>query len=130
MTGTSRFVVGLFTVVAVVIAGGSAFGQGTSTGALTGRVTEAGTGRPVAGVTVVAQGPQGEQAELTDQDGQYTLTGLTPGAYVVRFFFANVKVERTNVQVFADKKIQVNIPIQTRATATETYTISEKAPTV
>ena len=107
-----------------------AWGQSANTGALTGRVTDAATGQPVAGVTVVAQGPQGEQAELTDSDGTYTITGLIPGTYVVRYYYANVKVERPNVTVFADKKIQVNVPLQTKAATAETYTITEKAPTV
>jgi hypothetical protein len=93
-------------------------------------VTDAATGQPVAGVTVVAQGPQGEQAELTDTDGTYTITGLIPGTYVVRYYYANVKVERPNVTVFADKKIQLNVPLQTKAATAETYTITEKAPTV
>src|SRR5438309_261986 len=61
-----------------------------NTGSLTGRVTDASSGQPVPGVTIVAQGPQGEQAELTDTDGLYTITGLTPGMYVVRFYYTNV----------------------------------------
>src|SRR5262244_3649988 len=113
-----------------LFAAGRVFAQGANTGALTGRVTDAATGQPVAGVTVVAQGPQGEQAELTDDTGTYTIIGLVPGPYVVRYYFANVKVERTNVTVYADKKIQINVPLQTRAAAAETYTITEKAPAV
>ena len=111
-------------------AAGAAYAQSASTGALTGRVTDASSNLPVAGVTVVAQGPQGEQAELTDAEGSYTITGLLPGQYVIRFYYANVKVERQNVTVFADKKIQVNVPMQTKAASAETYTITEKAPTV
>src|SRR5262245_11631738 len=60
-----------------------AFAQGANTGALTGVVTDAASGQPLGGVTVVAQGPQGEQAALTDETGQYDITGLVPGIYVV-----------------------------------------------
>ena len=116
--------------ISLLFAANAAWAQSANTGALTGRVTDAATGQPVAGVTVVAQGPQGEQAELTDTDGTYTLTGLVPGLYVVRYYYANVKVERPNVTIFADKKIQVNVPLQTKAATAETYTITEKAPTV
>ena len=108
----------------------TAAGQAANSGALTGIVTDASTGKPLAGVTVVAQGPQAEQAELTDDSGSYTITGLLPGMYVVRMFYGDIKVERQNVQVFADKKIQVNVAVQTRASHAETYTITEKAPTV
>src|SRR5215831_19522496 len=118
-------------VAAVALgAAGAVYAQSANMGALTGRVTDASSGTPIAGVTVVAQGPQGEQAELTDAEGTYTIIGLVPGQYVVRFYYANVKVERQNVTVFADKKIQVNVPMQTKAAAAETYTITEKAPTV
>src|SRR5207247_2750250 len=101
MTFLSRILV----VAAVLGAAGAARAQSANTGALTGRVTDAASRQPIAGVTVVAQGPQGEQAELTDADGQYTITGLVPGQYVVRFYFANVKVERQNVTIYGDKKI-------------------------
>src|SRR5262245_31300299 len=117
-------------VAAVLASAGSAYAQSANSGALTGRVTDAATGVGVAGVTVVAQGPQGEQAELTDTDGTYTITGLKPGPYVLRFYFGNVKVERQGVTVFADKKIQVNVPMQTKAATGETYTITERTPTV
>ena len=103
---------------------------GPRVGTIAGTVTDAGSGRPLSGVTVVAQGPRGEQADLSDTDGTYTITGLAPGGYVVRYFYANVKVERQNVQVFADKKTRLNVSLQTKAVTAETYTITEKAPTV
>src|SRR5215813_223486 len=118
-----------FFVFAMLLAG-RAFAQNATTGALTGMVTDASTGQPLAGVTVVAQGPQGEQGDITDDTGHYNIIGLVPGNYVLRMFYGNVKVERQNVTVFADKKIQVNIPMQTKAATSETYTITEKAPTV
>src|SRR5262249_14016354 len=58
-----------------------AHAQSANTGALFGRVTDASSGQPVAGVTIVAEGPQGEQAELTDDEGQFTITGLPPAPY-------------------------------------------------
>src|SRR5215831_18727449 len=126
----SRFTLSAFAVAALSLVAGRAFAQGANTGALTGKVTDASSGQPLAGVTVVAQGPQGEQGDITDDTGQYTITGLLPGSYIVRMFYGNVKDERPNVTVFADKKIQVNVPMQTEAATTETYVILQKAPTV
>src|SRR5262245_2390358 len=98
----------------LVVGSSNAYAQSANTGALTGIVTDAANGGPLIGVTVVAQGPQGEQADLTDDTGRYNITGLQPGSYVVRMYYANVKVERTNVTIYADKKIQVNVPMQTK----------------
>lgn len=47
---------------------------------LTGAVTNAATGAPVAGATVAA----GEWHAQTDADGRYTLGGLPPGAHTLR----------------------------------------------
>jgi hypothetical protein len=111
----------------VAISGQTRPASGSS---ITGRVTDAATGQALPGVTVVAQGPAGEQAEITDESGNYTIAGLTPGTYVVRMFYANTKVERQNVNVSSQGTAQVSAPLQTRVATAETYTITEKAPTV
>ena len=51
-------------------------------GAITGQVVEAGTGRPVAGATVVASGEalQGERRARSDGSGAFELPNLPPGA--------------------------------------------------
>lgn len=103
---------------------------GAHGGAIEGVVTDAATGTPLAGVTVVAQGPLGEQAEITGDDGKYRIAELKPGKYVVRFFYANTKVERQNITVQADLGVAINVPMQTGGQQAETYTITEKAPTV
>src|SRR5215831_11247439 len=134
MPGTKRrlprITLSALVAFALVLVAGRAFAQDATSGALTGVVTDTSTGSPLAGVTVVAQGPQGEQGDITDDTGHYDIVGLVPGNYVLRLFYGNVKVERQNVTVFADKKIQVNVPMQTKAATSETYTITEKAPTV
>jgi hypothetical protein len=102
------------------------------TGSVAGVVTDQATRKPLAGVTVTISGPalQGEQTEFTDASGRYIVTELPPGEYVVRFYFANIKVERPGVFLNADKTLQVNAAIPTQKAATQTYRIVEKAPTV
>ena len=39
---------------------------------------------PVAGVTVTVTGPQGEKIVVTDTDGRFTVSLLTPGTYQLR----------------------------------------------
>lgn len=52
---------------------------------LSGVVTRAGDGSPVAGVTVYADGDGGAASAETDADGRYRLTGLGAGSYLVEF---------------------------------------------
>ena len=54
----------------------SALAQGV--GSVTGRVTSADGARPVAGVAVVLSGTT--RAAITDNEGRFTLAGLSAGA--------------------------------------------------
>lgn len=57
-----------------------------STGTAAGTVTEDGTGEPLAEVWVVAIGSNGTvRATTTDAGGNYSVTGLAPGGYRLRF---------------------------------------------
>ena len=59
------------------------------TATLTGRVTDQDTGQPLGGVTVIVAGPQGEDAVITTEKGEYSFTTLPVGTYVIRFYAAN-----------------------------------------
>jgi hypothetical protein len=102
------------------------------TGNIEGTVTDGQTGRKLGGVTVTVTSPalQGEQTEFTDAGGHFIITELPPGEYLVRFYFANVHVERPGVFVQADKSLAVNIKFPTQQSEVKTYRITEKAPTV
>src|SRR5690606_32209520 len=52
------------------------------TGRLTGRVTDAATGTPIPGATVLLEGTTIGQA--TDAEGRYLIIGIPPGSYNVR----------------------------------------------
>ncbi|MGZ6711199.1 MAG: carboxypeptidase regulatory-like domain-containing protein [Solirubrobacteraceae bacterium] len=54
-------------------------------GRITGTVTDAVTGSPVANECVSASGQNSSAGALTDASGHYTLTGLGTGDYTVRF---------------------------------------------
>jgi hypothetical protein len=61
----------------------------TPRGSLTGTVTDAQTGTPLAGMTVAfgghASGFAGDYAATTAADGTYTITGIIPGTYAKVF---------------------------------------------
>jgi hypothetical protein len=103
-------------------------------GRVTGRVTDQDTGMPLGGVTVIAQGPQGEDATLTDDKGEYFFTSLPVGTYTVRFYVANAstQVEQGNVAVAAEKTVRVNAKVAgaAQAAAQQTYVIAGRPPTI
>ncbi|HEY6474939.1 MAG TPA: TonB-dependent receptor, partial [Polyangia bacterium] len=104
------------------------------TGRVTGRVTDKDTGTPMGGVTVIMQGPQGEDATLTDDKGEYRFSSLPVGSYVIRFYAANTstEAEQPGVTVAADKMVRVNAKIAGAAqtAAQQTYVITGKAPMI
>ena len=53
-------------------------------GAITGVVDGAG-GKPLTAACVVASGPSGSVLAVTTSDGRYTLSGLQPGRYTLRY---------------------------------------------
>jgi len=119
--------------LALLLAGGVAHAQET-TGRVTGRVSDQETGMPMGGVTVIMQGPQGEDATLTDDKGEYRFSSLPIGTYVIRFYAANTsaQVEQPGVTVQADKMLRVNAKIAggAQAAAQQTYVVTGKAPSV
>ncbi|HEY2746381.1 MAG TPA: carboxypeptidase regulatory-like domain-containing protein [Polyangia bacterium] len=103
-----------------------------TTGAIEGTVIDQATQKPMAGVTITVTSPalQGEQTEFTGADGHYIITELPPGEYLVRFYFANIHVERPGVFVLADKTLAVNVRVPTQTAQVQTIRIVEQAPTV
>jgi hypothetical protein len=122
-------------VALLLAAGGIARAQEIS-GRVTGRVSDKDTNMPLGGVTVVLQGPQGEDATLTDDKGEYHFTSLPVGTYVIRFYAANAaaQVEQGGVIVSADKMVRVNAKIagavQAQTQAQEKYVITGRPPAV
>jgi hypothetical protein len=119
--------------LALLLTGGVAFAQDI-TGTVTGRVTDRDTGAAMGGVTVIVQGPQGEDATLTNDKGEYNFTALPVGTYTIRFYAANtaVQVEQQGVVVAAEKTVRVSAKIAGAAqqAAQQTYVITGRAPTV
>jgi len=121
------------TFAILVGVGGVALAQQT-TGRVTGRVTDKDTGQGIVGVTVIVQGPQGEDATLTTTRGEYSFTNLPVGTYTFRFYIANtpVQVEQSGVVVAADSTVRVNAKIAgaAQAASQQLYVINGRAPSV
>lgn len=79
----------------------SAQAQSSTTGSISGVVTEAESGAPLPGVIVQVTSPSALYAHsaLTDERGAYKITELVPGQYTVTFFADGVTVTRSGVTV-------------------------------
>lgn len=98
-------------------------------GRIVGVVTDEATHAPLAGVTVVLQGQQGEDATLTDDQGHYEFVDLAIGTYAVRFYNAtsSSNVLRENLPVSAASTLRVDAAVPSQTVAHETYVIQKKA---
>jgi hypothetical protein len=71
----------------------------TGAGQLAGRVTRSDTNGSIGGATVVATGPSGPIATITDAQGQWRFTGLRGGSYVVMSTVARFRARQVQVDV-------------------------------
>jgi hypothetical protein len=117
-------------VLAIVLASAQgAFAAGATSGNIVGRVVDQDSRQSLDGVTVVAAGPQGEQALLTDAQGQYAFRGLPIGDYVVRFFRGDVAIEEM-ATVSIDQTVRVNARMRAAAETVKAIEVVQRAPAI
>jgi hypothetical protein len=98
-------------------------------GAILGQVRDIDSGQPVDGVTVVASGPEGDVAMLTDAKGNYRFLALPIGHYAIRFHRNEVLAER-DATVGVDKTVRVNIRLPAVPSETQTVAAPYTAPAI
>jgi hypothetical protein len=130
MKQTALIIIGGLGLVALVAQPARA--QLGTTGVIAGSVKDDANGAALAGVTVVATSPalQGTAAELTDEGGQYTITNLPSGKYEVTFYYSDITVRRTGIDVQVGKTVPVHVRVNTGQAGGEVITIEEKAPSI
>lgn len=85
---------------ALTLAASPALAQGQQSGALAGRVTSADRlPLPGVAVTVTSVALQGERTSVTDVNGVYSLPGLPPGAYAVRFELSAMRTTEARADI-------------------------------
>jgi iron complex outermembrane receptor protein len=80
-------------------------------GRIEGRIAEADSGRPLAGASVVIDGPEleGSVGAVSNEDGRYAVQGLPPGKYAVRASFVGyLDQQKGSVEVMAGKTATVD----------------------
>ena len=115
-----------FMAAALLVGGGSlitppeAHAQGSaSVGSLRGQIRDKATGEAAVGATVVATSPslQGEQVVITEEGGQYFITSLPPGNYILTVYYNDATFSRANVLIGIGKEAVVNVTVDSGATA-------------
>lgn len=105
---TNRISVSLLAGFLSLGVGRAADGATPIEGAVLGQVRDVDTAQPVAGVTVVASGPEGDLAAISDAKGRYQFLALPIGHYTIRFHRNEVLAER-DANVSVDQTVRVNI---------------------
>src|SRR5438105_517524 len=91
----------LLALALATISAGSAAAQSTTTGRITGIITDQ-QGGVLPGATVTATSPQlqGARSTVSDSLGEYRILALPPGTYLVKAELSGFQpVERSNIQV-------------------------------
>jgi len=93
-----------------------------TTGTIVGVVTDAATGKPVAGALVVATSSalQGEQTGLTDSGGNFRISQLPPGQYKLAAQIEGYKpTDRSDIALRVDKTLRANLTLVPEAVQME-----------
>jgi hypothetical protein len=101
------------------------------TSGLRGTVTDKKTGEKVAGVTVIAikKGTKETHTAITDERGEVAIS-LPPGTYDVTYFYGDMTVERSGINVAANQMTPVYQKLDSAALTGETIAITDRAPMV
>src|SRR5580765_1206192 len=120
----------ILAVLAMLLLAGTSHGWAQeTTGAVSGRVTDA-QGLAVPGVTVTLTGPQGSKSAVTDADGRYSVPLLVPGTYTAKAELQGFKsVQQQNVIVRLGQSIEVQLKMEVGGIA-ETIEVTASSPTV
>jgi len=120
---------GLAVLPVCALLSSNALAQTATTGALYGVITDE-TGAPLAGVTViVSSSGTAPQTALTEGNGSYKITDLTPGEYTVTFYFADTAIER-KVPVGVQKVTPLYQKIDTQKVGGEVIKVEGTTPTI
>ncbi|HTJ44704.1 MAG TPA: carboxypeptidase regulatory-like domain-containing protein [Kofleriaceae bacterium] len=105
--------------------------QGLTTGAVQGIITDANTGEPLIGVTVVASSPalQGQQSAITDETGEFKITNLPAGTYTITYYYVDLVVRRT-VDVSINKTTPAYAKLDVAQASSEVVEIEGRAPAI
>jgi hypothetical protein len=117
--------------VAVVALAPSTAMADSTTGIITGSVTDGSTKRAIADVVVeVVSAATGEQVVVTDSSGSYRIPNLAPGAYTIRVANDGYRPASSTVTLNANQTIRADVRIMPLALQAQEIVVVGKAPSV
>jgi TonB-linked SusC/RagA family outer membrane protein len=105
--------------VALLLLPGLAWAQ---QGTISGTVTDAQTGNPLPGVNVVIAETQ--QGSASGPEGEFRITGVSPGEYTLRASFVGYQRLERIIQVSAGSTTQVRLPMEPTAVQLEEVAVT------
>jgi hypothetical protein len=119
-----------FVMALVLGASAAGWAQGVQTGTLTGTVRDQGD-LVLPGVTVTVTSPalQGVRTVVTDENGVYTIPGLPPGDYTVRFELSGMSTAETTHTVGLGQPARVDATMKLQ-TVTELVQVTAETPNI
>jgi outer membrane receptor protein involved in Fe transport len=100
-----------------------------TTGALAGKVTDVSTGEALPGVNIVIVGSG--RGGVTNSKGEFSITGVTPGKYLVRASLIGYKtIEAKNIEIEADQSTIFNFKLASTEIEVEGVTAYGERPIV
>ncbi len=114
--------------IAFILSVSAAFGQ-QANGSLRGQVADE-FGGVIIGATVTVTNESGvEKTAVTDAEGNYSVTGLAPGKYIVRAIAPGfAQFEQTEVEITAGQREQLKITLSVSLEKQEEVAVASEAP--
>jgi len=102
--------------------------EAQSTGTLTGRVTDAETGRSLPGVNVIVDGADdgSPRGTSTGPQGRFALESLTPGTYTVQARFVGYAPRSREVEVSAAGSVRIRFQLSPRTVGLEAVEVTAR----
>jgi iron complex outermembrane receptor protein len=100
-----------------------------STGTVTGRVTDAESGRPLPGVNVIVDGAADDASPLgasTDPQGRFTIDGLEAGTYTLQARFVGFAPRSRTVHIAAGEAARVRLALSPRTVGLEVVEVTAR----
>src|SRR5688500_14828272 len=101
------------------------FGQTSSTGSITGRVADSGTGRSLQGAIVRAVGTTA--SDVSDQEGRFTLSGVPAGTASIEVEYIGLDLFKQPVSVTAGTSTTMNAEMKSEALRMSACEVAEAA---